>query len=205
MSALLAALALFAAQDAGAAAQAPTVLAQASEPAPDAGPPYPVGAPRDDYGLVTWCYGALRGWLDLHDQVMPEVRRIETTYRRPGAKLSDDLKVYDDLQREGQKNAKLFERAIQAAERASIKPIAPIGAESLKKGRATWAAAPNLQPARLAQEWMSWALPARCLTTAESLEARARLLGTAFEIETQPQPAPAAPVVDAPAETPPPG
>ncbi|MFN3515112.1 MAG: hypothetical protein ACK41C_18870 [Phenylobacterium sp.] len=174
MSALLIALALLA-QD------APAAEAVQDAPAAVDETPFPTGAPRDDYGLVSWCYGALAGYLDLKPQVMPEVRRIEAAFRAPGRTLAQDLKIYDDIEKEGRANLKLFARAIEAAEKASPRPIAPIGAEALRKGRNTWSAAPNLPKARLAQEWMSWTLPARCAPTAESLETRAKLLGVAFD------------------------
>jgi len=175
MSALLIALALFA-QDPVAAAPAPAAAPAASEELP-----WPAGAPRDDYGLVAFCHGALKGYLELHDQVMPEVTRIETTYRPPGRTLAEDMKVYADMEKQGRKDLKLFERAIEAAEKASVKPIAPIGAAAIQKGRSTWAGASNLTAARLAQEWMSWSLPVRCGPTAERLEKNAKLMGAAFD------------------------
>lgn len=195
MPALLLALALFA-QDAAPAAADPPAAPEAA---------WPIGAPRDDYGLVSWCYGALDGYLALHEQVMPEVTRIETTYRRPGSDLKQDLKVYSDLQTKGRANLKLFARAMEAAEKASPRPLNAAGAEAMNKGRATWAAAPSLSKARLAQEWMSWALPARCETTAESLEKRASLMGATFDLGAPPaegdsrltDPAPEAPAPDA--------
>src|SRR5437879_3859598 len=79
---------------------------------------YPRGAPQDDYQFVAWCYGSLRGYLDLHDQVMPEVTRIESTYRPPGRKLSDDLKVYAEMQKYGRTQLKTFQAALTAAEKA---------------------------------------------------------------------------------------
>ena len=79
----------------------------------------PTGAPREDYLFVGWCYGALRGYLDLHDQVMPEVTRIESAFRRPGTNLADDLKVYADMQKEGRGQLKLFQAALTSAEKAS--------------------------------------------------------------------------------------
>jgi hypothetical protein len=178
MPPILAALAVAAAVSAqpAAAADAP------SEPA------FPTGAPRDDYGLVSWCYGALRGYLDLYDQVMPEVRRIETTWRRPGSSLAEDMAVYSQMRRQGETSLKNFARAMEAAERASLRPINAQGGEAVKKGRATWAAAPNLPKARLAQEWMSWTLPVRCETTAATLEERAKLMGTAFKVEPDADP-----------------
>lgn len=183
MSGLLLAVALF--------ASAGTPAADAAAPentAPEIaqGLTYPPGAPRDDYGLVSWCYGALDGYLALHDKVMPEVKRIETTYRRPGSKLEDDLRVYDDQMAQGRQDLAAFTRAIDAAEKASPRPIAEIGARAKAKGRNTWAGADQLPPARVAQEWMSWTLPAACQTAAAGLEKRAALEGAAFNIEEAP-------------------
>jgi hypothetical protein len=162
---------------------------------------YPAGAPKDDYGLVAWCYGALRGYLDLYDQVMPEVRRIESTWRRPGSNLADDMKVYSDMRRSGQTSLKVYARAMEAAEKASLRPINAQGGAAVAKGRNTWAAAANLPKARLAQEWMSWTLPARCDTTATTLEQRARLMGPAFQLQQEPDPLSAPETGPAPAES----
>jgi hypothetical protein len=179
----------------------PAVLAALALLAADAGPakdvvtaetPYPAGAPRDDYGLVSWCYGALRGYLDLYDQAMPEVTRIESTFRAPGSKLEDDLKVYSDMRKTGQANLKLYARAIEAAEKASPRAINQAGAAAVQKGRTVWAAAVNMPKARLAQEWMSWSLPVRCTPTAEALEQRAKLLGATFDPGAALTPEPAA-------------
>lgn len=193
MSALLIALALMATADQAAAPADPSAVTAADEL------PWPVGAPRDDYGLVSWCHGALTGYLGLHDQVMPEVTRIETTYRPPGRSLASDMKVYDDLQKQARKDLKLFERAIGAAERASVRPLGPIGAEQIKRGQSVWAGAANLPQARIAQEWMSWSLPVRCAPTATRLEKNAKLMGAAFDptagIDAPP---PEAPVAQAP-------
>jgi hypothetical protein len=179
----------------------------AAEPATDAPPaadvpasaeaPWPAGAPREDYQLVAWCYGALRGYLDLHDQVMPEVTRIESSFRRPGAKLADDLKIYADQQKQGREDLKKFQAALTAAEKASPRPINAEGAAAVARGRAVWNAGPEVTKARLAQEWMSWTLPARCQRTAHSLEARAKLMSPALKANVE-EPAPAA---DKPAET----
>jgi hypothetical protein len=152
---------------------------------------FPAGAPRDDYGFVAWCYGSLRGYLDLHDQVMPEVTRIETTFRPPNRKLSDDLKVYADMQKEGAAQLKQFRAALTAAEKASLKPINVQGAAAVAKGQQMWRVTPDITPARLAQEWMSWALPARCEATTKSLQERAVLTGGAFKVNDEPDPAPA--------------
>jgi hypothetical protein len=173
----------------------------AAEPAPGAAPPaeaapaealppaerWPAGAPHDDYQFVAWCYGSLRGYLDLHDQVMPEVTRIESTYRPPGRKLADDLKVYADMQKEGRAQLKAFQAALTAAEKASLRPINTVGAAAVQQGRSVWRAGPEVTKARMAQEWMSWALPAKCETTAKALEARASLLGASFKANAEPE------------------
>jgi len=190
---------------------------------------FPPGAPHEDYPFVAWCYGSLRGYLDLHDQVMPEVTRIESTYRPPGRKLSDDLKVYADMQKDGRAQLKLFQSALTAAEKASLRPINTIGAEAVRKGRSIWTSNATVTPARMAQEWMSWALPARCETTARDLQAKATLMGASFKVNEEPDapaadaaaaaaappaesllpnsaPAPSEPSAEKPAETtPPPG
>jgi hypothetical protein len=163
---------------------------------------FPAGAPHDDYQFVAWCYGSLRGYLDLHDQVMPEVTRIESTYRPPDRKLSDDLKVYADMQKEGRAQLKQFQAALTAAEKASLKPINTVGAQAVTKGADVWRITPDVTPARLAQEWMSWALPARCETTAKDLKAKAILMGSAFKANDEPEAPPADAAPPAQPETP---
>lgn len=205
MSALLFALALVT----QAADPAPASAAAAAAAADEAAPlPYPVGAPHEDYQLVAWCYGALGGYLDLHDTVMPEVTRIETTFRRPGSNLAEDLKVYADMQAEGRRNMKLFARAMTAAEKASMRPINAAGAAAIRRGRSVWAAAATVPKARVAQEWMSWSLPVRCAPTAETLEKRAILAGASLQVNVEPEaepapPAEATPAVPASVEAPP--
>jgi hypothetical protein len=191
------ALSLFLA-DQPAAAEAPPQAA-AETPAAAEPAPVPAGAPSEDYPFVAWCYGVLAGYLELHDEVMPEVTRIESEFRRPGSKLSDDLAVYAEQQRRGRADLKRFQASMTAAEKASLKPINVVGAEALKRGHAVWSHGPDVTKARLAQEWMSWTLPQRCLTTSEALEKRARLLGASFQANVEPPPAPAE---AAPAETP---
>src|ERR1700756_4490467 len=88
--------------------------AAAPPAAPDPTPaaeeaPWPSGVlPAADILLGAWCYGALRGFTDLHDQVMPEVTRIESSFREPGRTLADDLKVYDDEMRQARRDLKTF-------------------------------------------------------------------------------------------------
>ncbi|WP_421937749.1 hypothetical protein [Phenylobacterium sp.] len=177
------ALALFA-QDPAPAAEAPPPAAAVAEDR------LPTGAPRDDYQFVGWCYGALRGYLDLHDEVMPEVTRIESQFRKPGTSLADDLKVYADMQKQGRAQLKTFQAALTAAEKASVRPINTIGAGAVRQGRQVWNVGPEVTKARKAQEWMSWTLPARCETVAASLEQKAKLMGATFRVNEAPPPAP---------------
>jgi hypothetical protein len=174
------AVSLFFAEAPAAEAAAPQPAAEA--PAADAAP---AGAPTDDYQFVAWCYGVLTGYVELHDQVMPEVTRIESTWRRPGSKLSDDLKVYDVQQRQAQADLKRFQAALTAAEKASIRPINVEGAKAVQRGRSVWNAGPDVTKARLAQEWMSWTLPARCQATAATLGKRAKLLGASLQANAE--------------------
>ncbi|MCI3134893.1 hypothetical protein [Phenylobacterium aquaticum] len=194
MSALLLAL-LLAAQD---APPAP------AEPAPPAAQeeelPFPPGAPHDDYGFVGWCYGALGGYLDLHDRMIPEVTRIEGAFQAPGRTLAQDMAVYDELDAMSRTNMKLFTRAMQAAEKASLKPINAYGAKAIGQGRAGWAGANTLPRRTVAQQWMGWTLPARCVPTAKTLESRAKLLGATFQANAPAEPDPAP--VEAPAAAP---
>ncbi|OXE37121.1 MAG: hypothetical protein CGW95_03540 [Phenylobacterium zucineum] len=219
MSALIFALALVTAPEPS-NPTAPATSAPAS--APEARPvsvdtpqavddiPYPPDAPKDDYGLVAWCYGVLSGYLDLHDRVLPEVTRIEAAFRKPGTRLADDMAVYEDMRKLSRTNMKLFERAMEAAERASLRPINQAGAAAIAKGRASWSPAANLPTRTVAQQWMGWTLPAVCPVRAAQLEARSRLMGATFKandtssevpaVETSKPPEPAA----APPPDPPP-
>ena len=181
-------------------AQAPDAAA-----APPAAAPVedriPNGAPKDDYPFVAWCYGALRGWLDLHDEVMPEVTRIEAQFRKPGTSLADDLKVYADMRKAGAAQLKGFQAALTAAEKASVRPINTLGGQAVRQGRMTWNAGPEVTKARKAQEWMSWSLPARCETVATRLETRSRLMGASLRANAPSEPAPSA-TEEKPAEAP---
>ncbi len=154
--------------------------------------PAPPGAPTDDYQFVAWCSGVLAGYLDLHDEVMPEVTRIESTWRRPGSNLADDLKVYDVEQRQARTDLKRFKGALAAAEKASVAPIKEQGEAAERRGRSVWIAGPDITKARMAQEWMSWTLPARRPQAADELERRSKQLGASLQANAAPEtPAPA--------------
>lgn len=175
------ALALFAQDASGQAPAAADPVTTSAEAPADR---WPTGAPREDYQFVAWCYGALRGYVDLHDQVMPEVTRIETTYRKPGTKVEDDLKVYAQMYADSRVKLGEFQAALTSAEKASVRPMNTVGANSVKQGRQIWAAGPGVTKARLAQEWMSWTLPARCETSAKTLQEKSTLMGATLKANT---------------------
>jgi hypothetical protein len=182
MTPLAIAFALFAQQPDAAVAAAP----------PAAEERIPNGAPKEDYPFVAWCYGALRGWLDMHDEVMPEVTRIESQFRKPGTSLADDLKVYADMQKAGAAQLKTFQSALTAAEKASVRPINVVGGQAVRQGRLIWNTGTDVSKARKAQEWMSWALPARCERVAAQLETRSKLMGASLRANQPKEPPPSA-------------
>jgi hypothetical protein len=174
-----------------AAPAAPDAQGAAAAPA-EAEYPIPPGAPEDDYGLVAWCYGALDGHMKLYDKVIPEVERIENEIAKiPGAPPAD-MQGYKDQRAAGKDTLKLFRGAMEAAEKASAKPIAAHGAESLKRGATLWFTVRDSKDKKyLAREWMSWGLPGRCLPTAQRLQAKSNLFGQALSYNAK-TPAPAA-------------
>jgi hypothetical protein len=152
-------------------------------------------APTDDYGYVSWCYGAVGGYLDLYDKVMPEVTRIEKAFPGPDG-VEASLKTYPEMRTQARLDLKTFTSAITAAEKASPRPIADYGRAAINKGRTVWAGSDTVNKARLAQVWMSWSPPGDCETRAKTLEKRSNVLGKALIYNaaptpgTKPEPAP---------------
>jgi hypothetical protein len=127
----------------------------------------PPGAPSDDYGFVGWCYGALSEYLTIYQQVIPDLKDIDTLF---GTSVKEDEPYSADVAAE-RVALKRFGAAIEAAERASPTPIATQGAADIQSGRGIWAAA-KLQPHRkLADAWLFWGIPKRCETAAKALKA----------------------------------
>lgn len=182
------------------------LLAQDGQPAAQ-GPNSP---PADEYGYVAWCYGALGGYANLYDRVMPEVTRIEKAFPGPDG-VAASLKTYPELRAQAQKDLKTFSSAITAAEKASPRPISEYGGSQVKRGAAIWQGADTVDKARLAQMWMSWSPPGDCEKRAKALEMKSSILGKALnynaapaKTETPAQPAPEAPAPQPVAETAPP-
>ncbi|MDI1363770.1 MAG: hypothetical protein PSX79_02710 [bacterium] len=150
--------------------------------------------PTDDYGYVAWCYGALGGYVDLYDQVMPEVTRIEKAFPGPDG-VAAALKTYPEMRAQARGDLKTFSTAITAAEKASPRQISEYGGAAVKKGRSVWTGADSANKARLAQVWMSWSPPGDCETRAKALERRSNILGRAliYNAAKTPEIAPEAP------------
>jgi hypothetical protein len=190
-TAFLLALALIA-QDAP-VSTAPT----ASAPPPRTQPA--ATAPTDDYGYVGWCYGALGGYVDLYEKVMPEVTRIEKTFPGPDG-FAASMKEYPAMRDQAKKDLVVYRSAIVAAEKASPRPISEYGAAAIKKGRSVWSGSDQVDKARLAQVWMSWSPPGDCETRAKTLETKSNLFGQALNFNVKKGEAPAtAPSEPAPA------
>lgn len=146
--------------------------APAAPAAPPIEGPIPPGAPEDDYGLVAWCHGALTGHMALYDTVKPELD-----------KLSDDPSRAE-LDREqmaaGRDYLALYARALEAAERASPRPLRQRGDAARKKGMGIWTPAANAtDPKTRMWSWLLWDLPGRCETAAKRLEERSLLAAPA--------------------------
>jgi hypothetical protein len=158
-----------------------------AEPAGEGWEEFPRNVPHDDYGLVSWCYGALDEYLSLYEVVKPDLKDIDKMF---GSPVKEAEPYAEDVAGERQA-LRRFAAAMEAAEKASPRVIAPRGAEMVGRGRSIWSAA-KLQPHRkLADAWLFWGVPKRCETTAKSLKTNATLLGQAMAVD--------APTVDAPA------
>ncbi len=136
----------------------------------------PNAPPTDEYGYVAWCYGALGGYANLYDRVMPEVTRIEKAFPGPDG-VAVSLKTYPEMRAQAQKDLKTFASAITAAEKASPRPISEYGGAQVKRGAAIWSGADSVDKARLAQMWMSWSPPGDCEKRAKTLETKSSILG----------------------------
>lgn len=172
----------------------------------------PNAPPTDEYGYVAWCYGALGGYANLYDRVMPEVTRIEKAFPGPDG-VAASLKTYPEMRAQAQKDLKVFASAITAAEKASPRPISEYGGSQVKRGQAVWQGADSVDKARLAQMWMSWSPPGDCEKRAKTLEMKSSILGKALNynnaaattkapVQETPAPAPTPEAASAPAPEP---
>ncbi|MDE2357010.1 MAG: hypothetical protein KGL69_09680 [Alphaproteobacteria bacterium] len=140
--------------------------------------PLPANAPKDPYLLAAWCYGALDQYLYIYDQIVPQLRAIDKEF---GSSVKNEAQPYADDMAAARDEAKVLAGAVEAAEKASLKVIAPQGAAAVRQGRAIWSVAETNTPRRLADAWLSWGLPDACDTNARALTAKSALLGEALK------------------------
>ncbi|MHB8530380.1 MAG: hypothetical protein ACYC8V_12845, partial [Caulobacteraceae bacterium] len=169
------------------------------------GEPLPAGAPTDPYQLTAWCYGAMGEWIEIYDRVKPDLRRIDKTF---GSSVKNEAEPYSADIRAARAELKVLADAVEEAEKASAQPIAPQGAAAIKLGQSIWRPAELETRRKLADAWLTWALPDRCDVVAKSLAERSRLLGKALTYNAAPaedaKPAPDAAEPPAEAPSPPP-
>jgi hypothetical protein len=144
---------------------------------PPVGEPLPAGAPQKDYPLAAWCYGALSEYLDVYDRVKPDLITIDKMF---GSSVPHEKEPYASDMAAARVELKVIGRAVQAAEQASPKAIAPEGVEAINLGRSIWRPAETKTRRELARAWLSWALPDRCDTNARELASKSALLGKAL-------------------------
>lgn len=168
---------------------------------PPEGEPLPSDAPKQEYPLAAWCYGALSEYLEVYDRVKPDLIAIDKLY---GSSVPNEKEPYASDMAAARVELKLIGRAVQEAEQASPAPIAPQGVEAINLGRSIWRPAELKTRRELARAWLSWALPDRCDSNARELSAKSALLGKALKYDNPsatdaPAPPPPTPAADEPA------
>ncbi len=156
------------------AGAAPDAPAAPSAPAEE---PLPPGAPADDYGLVSWCTGALTGHMALYKIVKPELDKL------PDAKPKESAVLDAQQMKAGAEYLALYKRATDAAERASPQNIAERGSEERQKGDSMWNPARNAEPRTRMWTYLGWELPGRCETAAERLYEKSLVSAQALGID----------------------
>jgi hypothetical protein len=159
------------------AAVAPTpATAPAAAPTAPGKDDWPTGAPHTDYEFTAWCYGVLRQHMELYTQVKPELLAISKRWKTE----EEDEKSYADQQAAGKMYLAQFAKAIEAAEKASPRPINTQGAAAIEQGRKMWSQFNTVDKTMQAYSWMNWELPEKCPKVAVALENRAMLMAPAL-------------------------
>jgi hypothetical protein len=163
------------------AAAAGPALAQtapsAKAPAQPSAEAWPRGAPHQDYEFTAWCYGVLRQHMELYNQVKPELQAISKRWQTE----EEDAKSYADQLAAGRMYLTQFSRALEAAEKASPRPINAQGAAAIEQGRKMWAQFNTVDKTMQAYSWMNWELPDKCIKVAGALENKSLLMAPALK------------------------
>ena len=138
----------------------------------------PAGAPTEPYAQTAWCYGALSEYLEIYEQVTPDLRDMDRMF---GSSVKNEVHPYAKDIDAARDELKVLAGAVSAAEQASPTAIAPNGIAAIKLGRSVWAPVEIKTRRELARAWMTWALPDRCDATARDLTSRSALLGQAMK------------------------
>jgi hypothetical protein len=140
--------------------------------------PLPAGAPSDDYGLVSWCTGALTGHMQLYNLVKPELDSL------PDSKPKETAVLDAQQMKAGQEYLDLYKKATDAAEKASPQPIGERGLQQRRMGSSIWNAAMSTADKKARMwTWLGWELPGRCETSAERLYEKSLLSAQALGID----------------------
>jgi hypothetical protein len=131
-------------------------------------PPVPEGAPRDDYGLVAWCHGALRGHMDL-------------------AELINDVEPLDAAQQaQGALDLKRYESALAAAAQSTTSEGAAAAEQARAAGLGVWTPVRAMNRPEQREKYLNWSLAGRCDHAAARLLGSSDLLGAAFKAGVSP-------------------
>jgi hypothetical protein len=167
---MLAAALLQAAPSTVAAAPAPGSLEAAQAPRDN-------GLPKDDYGLVAWCHGALAGQLDLDPIAHKDMEQIEGK-----AKVAARAKEDAEMVKERRVYLKDYEHALAAAEAASPVAIHQQGVDAELRGFRMWNETRNKAPIWRMLDWGMWdPNDAGCNDAAKRLYAKSSLFGEALK------------------------
>jgi hypothetical protein len=137
-----------------------------AQPAPVETEDVPPNAPTDDYGFVSWCYGATDEYLGIYPKILPDLKDIDKQF---GSPVKEDQPYAKDVAAE-RLAAKRFADAMAAAEKANPQ-IHNQGQADVATGRSVWSQAEALPERKLADAWLFWGIPVRCETTAKRLKA----------------------------------
>jgi len=154
--------------------------AAAAPPAAPAAEAPPPGAPTDDYGLVSWCTGALKGHMDLYKIVKPELDRL------PDSKPKETVVLDAEQLKAGNEYLALYKRATETAEKASPQPIHDRGLQAERLGQSIWIPALQADPRTQMWSYLGWELPGSCETSAERLYEKSLLSAQALGIDIVP-------------------
>lgn len=164
------------AESAGAVADAqpqtpPTPAPASAARAEDDPSNIPSGAPQDDYGLVSWCQGALSGHMALYELVKPQLDALEQ-----GDEAKSNAKLDAEQLAAGRDYLSLYAKARQAFDQTNAGAQFARGESAKDQGLKMWIPVRSAPPTDRMWSWLGWELPARCETAAKRLVANSDIL-----------------------------